>query len=156
MYLPSTGLVPTQAKTYWIWLHCSSLFTLPPIASRWYHVTMTLFIPPEKAQRVAMDNLPQEPSFLQAWKGPHSSWLHSSTVMTWECFQRVVKNCQEATDDTQVSISSSRDTVKIISDVVQYLQDTETEIPAQVTCPRWASKGKAILGNKTSSLRWHI
>lgn len=92
MYLLSLDLVPTQAEAHRIWLHCSSLFPLPAIASRWSRATMTPFIPPWKAQRVAMDNLSQEPSFLQAWKGPHPSWSHSSTVLTWECFQRVIKN----------------------------------------------------------------
>ena len=46
------------------------------------------------------------------------------------------KLCQVVTDDTQVSMSFSRDTVRIISNVVQYLQDIETEIPAQVMCHR--------------------
>lgn len=115
MYLPSLDLVPTQAKAHWIWLHCSWLSLLPAIASRWSHATMTPFIPPW-----TMDNLSQEPFFLQAWKGPHPSWSHSSTVLTWECFQRVIKKLrQEVTDDTQVSISSSRETVRVSSDVEQ-------------------------------------
>lgn len=48
-----------------------------------------------EGQRVAMDNLSPEPSFLQAGQGPHSSSSHSSTALTWECLQRAIKNSVE-------------------------------------------------------------
>lgn len=56
--------------------------------------------------------------------------------------------CQEVTDDTQVSIFSSRDTVRIISDAVEYLQDIESRIPAQVTCHSGPQKERPFGGRK--------
>lgn len=37
------------------------------------------------------------------------------------------KLCQDISDDTQVSISSSRNTMKNISDVIQYIQDGQSD-----------------------------
>lgn len=152
MYLPPLDLVPTQAKAQWIWLYCFSLLLLPAIASRWSCATMTPFIPPCKAQRVAMDNLSQEPSFLQAWKGPHSS-----TDLTWECFQRVIKN----------SVKKLLMTPKLVFPlpVKQWESAQMWNNSFRMLKPkfllRWRvtdgpQKIKAILGKKTSSLSRHI
>lgn len=158
LYLPSPALVPTQAKAHWIWLHCSSLFLLPAIASRWGLATMAPFIPAWKVQRVAMESLSQEPSFLQAWKGPHSSWAHSSTVLTWECFQRVIKN----------SVKKLLMTPKLVFPLPgkwwesAQMWNNGFRMLKPTFLLRWRvtdgpqKKPKTILGKKISSLSWHI
>lgn len=66
------------------------------------------------------------------------------------------KLCQEVTDDTQVSISSSSEMVRITSDTVQHSQDMGTESNCSGDMAQMGLKKKGHFGEENTSQLTHI